>query len=158
MDSVEKICNRIQIIQTILGLNQDDFAKKLNVSQQAISRYLKDRIPKLEILSKIIDLAREAGENEITIDWVLNGGEVKASDEPQGLYTNDNIGKYKTLDKEAAEKIQDIQKIIYSSPFHRDLFYTYIHKGKQRTLFDNLNDLSDEQIELILKVIGQFKR
>lgn len=159
MDSKEKICRRIRIVQTILGLDQSKFAGKLGVTQAAVSRYTKDRIPKLEILNKIVDLANKAGENEITVDWVLNGGSVKASTEPSAV--REKISTLEFVDdvaKDIENQLVEIMKIIKSSDFHRNLFYDYIHRSKQRTLLESLNGLSDEQIELVLKLVEQLKK
>ena len=67
INSVDKIINRINLIRIQNNLNQEQLAQKLDISQPAVSKYLKDRIPPAEILLKF---ARLGG---TTIEWLLTG-------------------------------------------------------------------------------------
>lgn len=153
-----KICNRLKIVKTILGLDQNELAEKLGVTQKAISNYLTNRVPKWDTLVKIIDLAHKAGETNITLDWIIRGGELRASDEPPGLFVSDVPNEYQAVASDVAEKIQTIMDTVRLSPKERDIIYEFLNRSKRKTLFEKLYDLSEEQMDLLLNVIDNFKK
>jgi transcriptional regulator with XRE-family HTH domain len=55
------------------GLNQQELAQLLGVSQPAISLYLRGRIPPAEILLKMAALG------QTTIDWLLTGSSLPST-------------------------------------------------------------------------------
>jgi transcriptional regulator with XRE-family HTH domain len=61
------ISRRIRNLKIELNLNQKQFAELLGVTQPAVSKYLKDRIPPPLVLLR---LARTA---KTTIEWILTG-------------------------------------------------------------------------------------
>jgi len=123
-----EICKRIRIIKTILGLTQNEFAEKLNVTQQAISRYLTNRVPKWDLLIKIIELAHTAGETSITIDWIILGGEKRLNK----LIVSEPSADYITISKNR------------------------IDNKKLEILLEKLNNLNTHQIDLVIDLINQL--
>jgi len=67
MLNFKEISERVDIIRKQNGLTQEQFAARLNISQPAVSKYLKERVPPAEILLKI------AGLGNTTIEWILTG-------------------------------------------------------------------------------------
>jgi predicted transcriptional regulator len=65
--SNESISKRINKIMFDLGINQQQLAKILNITQPAVSKYLKGRIPPPNIL---LQLSKLSG---MTIEWILTG-------------------------------------------------------------------------------------
>ena len=63
----DQVSKRIFYLMQALGTNQKSFARLLGVTQPAISKYLKDRIPPSIVLLK---LAQAAG---TSIEWILTG-------------------------------------------------------------------------------------
>lgn len=63
----EQISKRIFYLMQALGANQKTFADLLGITQPAVSKYLRDRIPPPVVLLK---LARAAG---TSIEWILTG-------------------------------------------------------------------------------------
>ncbi len=63
----DEILARIQFIYKSSGLNQIKLAEILDISQAAVSKYLKERIPPAEILLKIAFIGNT------TIEWLLTG-------------------------------------------------------------------------------------
>ena len=84
----EQVSQRIIYLMQALGANQKSFAELLGVTQPAVSKYLKDRIPPpLELLK----LARATG---TTIEWILCGqAGVKKTlvAEPEPSYTANSV-------------------------------------------------------------------
>ena len=64
---VASIFKRIIDLKNELNLNQKQFAELLGVTQPAVSKYLKNRIPPPLVLLK---LAKEA---KTSIEWILTG-------------------------------------------------------------------------------------
>jgi len=153
MNKAETICRRIRIIKTMLGLEQAEFAKKLGITSAAVGNYMNDRVPKWDMLLKIVELAHEAGEYDITLDWIITGKKTKIIND--NMSVAENPIEYEL--NEATEKIADINKVISFSPFHRNLFHEYINKSKQRTLFDALYSLDDDTMKLVLEIIKRFR-
>ena len=65
--SVSDVCARIDAVRRELGLKQEQFAVALKISQPAVSKYLRERIPPAEILLRIARLGNT------TIEWLLCG-------------------------------------------------------------------------------------
>ena len=63
----DQISKRIFYLMQALGANQKSFSRLLGVTQPAISKYLKDRIPPPMVLLK---LAQATG---TSIEWILTG-------------------------------------------------------------------------------------
>jgi transcriptional regulator with XRE-family HTH domain len=63
----DRINERIFYLMKALGANQKSFALQLGVTQPAVSKYLKDRIPPPLVLLK---LAKISG---TSIEWILTG-------------------------------------------------------------------------------------
>lgn len=61
------MCGRIDFIRRQKGLSQDELSKALLVSQPAISKYLRDRIPPAETLLRLAELG------QTTVEWILLG-------------------------------------------------------------------------------------
>lgn len=68
----KEISVRIQYLMRALNMNQEQFAKLLDVTQPAVSKYLKDRIPPSLVLLKL------AQATNTSIEWILTG-EIKKS-------------------------------------------------------------------------------
>lgn len=64
---LKDIVKRIDLIRKQNGMNQEQLAVELNISQPAVSKYLKERIPPPEILLKLARLGKT------TIEWILTG-------------------------------------------------------------------------------------
>ena len=58
---------RIDWIRRQQGLSQQQFARKLNISQPAVSQYLNRRIPPADVLLRIARLG------QTTVEWILTG-------------------------------------------------------------------------------------
>lgn len=67
INSVGEIITRINLIRIHANLNQQQLAQKLDISQPAVSKYLKDRIPPAAILLKLAQLGATS------IEWLLTG-------------------------------------------------------------------------------------
>ena len=65
--SNDAISKRINFIMFELGINQNQLAKMLNITQPAISKYLKGRIPPPFVL---LHLSKISGKS---IEWILTG-------------------------------------------------------------------------------------
>ena len=66
-DSNNVVSKRINFIMIELGLNQNQLAKKLNITQPAISKYLNGRVPPPFVL---LHLSKLSGKS---IEWILTG-------------------------------------------------------------------------------------
>lgn len=67
ISNIKTITERVNFIRRQANLNQEQLAAKLHISQPAVSKYLKDRIPPADILLKLADLGGT------TIEWILTG-------------------------------------------------------------------------------------
>ena len=67
ISNIKIIIERIDYIRRQNNLNQEQLAAKLNISQPAVSKYLKDRIPPADILLKLANLGGT------TVEWILTG-------------------------------------------------------------------------------------
>ena len=68
MTDPKEISSRIDWIRRQNNLTQEQLASILNISQPAVSKYLRERIPPAEALLRIAELGRT------TIEWILTGG------------------------------------------------------------------------------------
>jgi len=73
---------RIREVLLHTGYTQQEWAAMLQVSQPSISNYLKGRIPPVEVLSRIADLAR------IPLETLLFAAEYTTSTEIAGIAEN----------------------------------------------------------------------
>ncbi len=67
MLEVSEICHRIDSLRLEKGWKQEELAAYLQISQSAVSTYLRDRIPPAEILLRLARLGNT------TIEWILTG-------------------------------------------------------------------------------------
>jgi len=67
ISDTKEISERVDFIRQQSNLNQEQLALKLNISQPAVSKYLKKRIPPADILFKLAQLGGT------TIEWILTG-------------------------------------------------------------------------------------
>ena len=68
MDNTQmEINGRITRLMEGLGLNQKQFADLLGVTQPAVSKYLRNRIPPALVLLKLANLAGTS------VEWILTG-------------------------------------------------------------------------------------
>ncbi len=90
-NSSEAISKRINNIMFDLGINQNQMAKMLNITQPAVSKYLKGRIPPPFILLHLAELSGK------TIEWILTGNTKgssplsKVAEEPKQYQTRNNL-------------------------------------------------------------------
>lgn len=73
------VCRRIDDLRRASGFSQEQLAGHLQISQPAISRYLRDRIPPAVVLLR---LARLTGR---TMEWILTGAENQTGYAVQGV-------------------------------------------------------------------------
>lgn len=67
ISSISEITARIDSIRRQKNMKQEQLAAALGISQPAVSKYLKDRIPPGDILLKLARLSNT------TIEWILTG-------------------------------------------------------------------------------------
>ena len=67
MTNPKEVSRRIDWIRQQNNLTQEQLAAVLNISQPAVSKYLRERIPPAEALLRIAELGRT------TIEWILTG-------------------------------------------------------------------------------------
>jgi transcriptional regulator with XRE-family HTH domain len=82
---------RINSIRTEHNLNQEQLARQLSISQSAVSKYLKQRIPPADILLKLAQIGNT------TMEWILTG-------EKKTFFTTDTI----TVNEESTGYSSDI--------------------------------------------------
>ena len=63
------IAARIAYLMNQMGYTQQQFAEILEITQPAISNYLKGRIPPAQVLLRLAKLA------QVSVDWILTGEE-----------------------------------------------------------------------------------
>jgi len=149
MEKSEEICKRIRIVKTILGLDQNQLAEKLGITQAAVSNYLTNRVPKWDVLVNLIQLARDHGEQGITLDWLIMGEKEKYP-----FMVND--GGPPKLTYRSGKDVDQILMALENSPRIRKMVHEFISRGKNKTLFEKLNHLTDTQIDAILNLIDQL--
>lgn len=67
MINPKDVSRRIDLLRRQNSLSQEKLAEILEVSQPAVSKYLKDRIPPAELLYKLAQLG------QTTMEWILSG-------------------------------------------------------------------------------------
>ena len=100
-----------------LGVNQKQFADLLGVTQPAISKYLKDRVPPAPVL---LNLARASA---TSIEWILTGEDQKSFPrvaEPSSTYDiprslEDKISRLPIL---VQKRLGDLIDAMISSPHY----------------------------------------
>lgn len=97
MNNTSEVNIRIDMVRRQLGLTQDEFARQLNISQPAVSKYLKERIPPADILLVIARMGNT------TIEWLLTGEKSYLYNDSSGQ-VNENRGRY-DADWQLAKKI-----------------------------------------------------
>jgi len=82
MIDLKEVSRRIDWIRRQNGLSQEQLARRLHISQPAVSHYLKKRLPPADILLRIARLGNT------TVEWILTGqksyyyGQVKEDEQP----------------------------------------------------------------------------
>ena len=61
------VTRRIEAIRRQNGWTQEELAQKLGISQPAVSKYLRDRIPPAAILFRLAQIGNT------TVEWLLSG-------------------------------------------------------------------------------------
>jgi transcriptional regulator with XRE-family HTH domain len=116
--SNKSITERIDFIRRQNNLNQEQLAAKLNISQPAVSKYLKDRIPPADILLKIANIG------ETTVEWILTGEKrhfymnktmhIKEKDSSYTVDTDIQLAyKIAKLKPKAKQTIKNLIEILY---------------------------------------------
>lgn len=67
MIHLSEVSQRINLIRKQKGWTQEQLANALSLSQPAVSKYLKERIPPAETLLKLAQIG------STTIEWILTG-------------------------------------------------------------------------------------
>ena len=67
MINPKAVSQRIDLLRRQNGLSQEKMAEILEVSQPAVSKYLRERIPPAELLYKLAQLG------QTTVEWILTG-------------------------------------------------------------------------------------
>jgi len=103
----KQISIRLQQIMTRLGLNQKTLAETLKITQPAVSKYLKERIPPPAVLVQLADLA------DTTIEWILTGQSSYSSkkvSEKTAIYSVENTlqNKIKLLPPEIQVQLEKL--------------------------------------------------
>ena len=83
---IAAVSKRIDLLRKQNGLSQEQLARHLEVSQPAISTYLRDRLPPADTLYKIAQLG------QTTVEWLLTG---------QKSYAFGNQNKAQVREKES---------------------------------------------------------
>jgi transcriptional regulator with XRE-family HTH domain len=67
MINISEVSQRIDLIRKQNGWTQGEMAEALQLSQPAVSKYLKERIPPAETLLRLAEIGNT------TIEWILTG-------------------------------------------------------------------------------------
>lgn len=92
-------------------LTQKDFAAKISITEQALTNYLNNRLPKADVLIKIQQTFNAS------IDWLLTGkgemlrSEIKAPDIKPGELEKRLLELLDRKDRELLEKDMEIQEL-----------------------------------------------
>jgi transcriptional regulator with XRE-family HTH domain len=99
ISNIKTIAERIDFIRRQNDLNQEQLAARLDISQPAVSKYLKERIPPADILLKMAALGGT------TVEWILTG-QKKHFYSTETLQVKDNENSYmQDMDIQLAYKI-----------------------------------------------------
>jgi len=104
LTSYNDVSERIVWIMNHLQLTQNQLAKKLKVTQPAVSKYLKGRVPPPFVL---LELAKISGK---TIEWILSGNENYNSETGKVAESNAYYGVEKTLEEKMLRLPTPIKK------------------------------------------------
>jgi len=118
ISDIKIITERVDFIRRQKNLNQEQLAAKLNISQPAVSKYLKDRIPPADILLKLANLGGT------TVEWILTGEkrhfymdeamQIKEKDNPYTVDTDIHLAyKIARLKPKARQSIKNLIEILY---------------------------------------------
>lgn len=105
---------RLSFIMSKRGLNQKDLAKKTNITESAISYYVKgQRTPSGDILSRMAESL------STTTDYLLGRTEIYdiPVENKQLNYLQRNLGK---LDPERLKKAEDVLRVVFDDIFEDD--------------------------------------
>ena len=97
----EAIFERINFIRLQLNLSQEQLALKLNISQPAVSKYLKTRIPPADVLLRLANFG------QTTVEWILTG-EKKYFYQRGNSIVSDQQNEYIDFDLQLAAKISKL--------------------------------------------------
>lgn len=67
INKISEVSQRLDWIRRQKGFNQEELARALGISQPAVSKYLKDRLPPADVLLKLAQLG------QTTVEWILTG-------------------------------------------------------------------------------------
>lgn len=112
--SKEAVLKRIELLHIQSKFNQAQHAQELSISQSAISKYLKQRIPPADILLKMARMGHT------TIEWILTGEKqhfysthYDVVTEKEGLYQTDvDISLAKKIAKLPVDAKQVVTNLI----------------------------------------------
>jgi transcriptional regulator with XRE-family HTH domain len=95
IDNLDIICARMNNIRRQAGMTQKEFAKTLQISQSAVSKYLSGRMPPADVMLNIARLGFTS------VEWILTGKKLP-------LFVESNIVKedspiYETQDDFSVE-------------------------------------------------------
>jgi transcriptional regulator with XRE-family HTH domain len=120
------INNNFLNIRKTLGLNQTEFAEKLETSQNLISKYEKGQV---ELPFKIINNLNKIF--NININWILtNTGNMFNEESKDSLFVSEPKIKYNSFEEEL---LKDIKKL---SPKRQEYYY---HRIKADLIEEELN-------------------
>ena len=85
MINISKMSQRIDLIRKQNGWTQGQLADALQLSQPAVSKYLKERIPPAETLLRLAKIGNT------TIEWILTGQKSYLYQESKSGIAEDNV-------------------------------------------------------------------
>ena len=120
ISNIQAITERVDFIRRQNNLNQEQLADKLDISQPAVSKYLKDRIPPADILLKLANLGGT------TVEWILTGEKrhfyadeamrIKEKESPYTVDTDIQLAyKIAKLKPKARQTIKNLIEILYKN-------------------------------------------
>ncbi len=80
-----QVAGRIKFIMRKLKLNQAELAKALEITQPAVSKYLNERMPPVEIIFRLAFLGK------VSMEWLLTG-----KPGPAARYVAEPLANYQT--------------------------------------------------------------
>jgi transcriptional regulator with XRE-family HTH domain len=127
-ESISQICSRLRSLRENLRMNQSEFARFLELSQAAISKYEQGRIPSVEVL---IAISKKCN---CSVDWILFGTSPDSSNTPS-IKKNGDSDIYSSIKFVTRnQKIQEITSKIYNLP-----------KKQQDNVLEIINALNEGQ-------------
>lgn len=99
--------NRLVEVREQLGFNQNDFALKIEIAPQSLSRYEKNKVkPSIELLTKLTNMF------SINTNWILtgNGKSIIENESNDINYKIEIIKSLENLDNNQLEYIYHITK------------------------------------------------